>query len=173
MFINLIRIIVSVLFVLSGFVKLVDPIGFSYKLQEYAAPDVLNLPFLATMSLIFAIFLVILEIVFGMMLLLGYKTTFTVWSLLVLIVFFTFLTFLFGLFQQSDRLRMFWRCAAAHTLAILYQRCHLVDFDTDFVDKQETCQPDFFFQYKFFHQFCGRFSFTLDCLFRAYASAND
>lgn len=98
--VNLVRVFVSVLFVLSGFVKLVDPIGFSYKLQEYAASDVLNLPFLASMSLIFAIFLVILEIVFGVMLLLGYKTTFTVWSLLVLIVFFTFLTFYSAYFNK-------------------------------------------------------------------------
>lgn len=98
--VNLVRVFVSVLFVLSGFVKLVDPIGFSYKLQEYAASDVLNLPFLASMSLIFAIFLVILEIVFGVMLLLGFKTTFTVWSLLVLIVFFTFLTFYSAYFNK-------------------------------------------------------------------------
>jgi uncharacterized membrane protein YphA (DoxX/SURF4 family) len=79
---------------------LVDPIGFSYKLQEYAAPDVLNLPFLASMALVFAIFLVVLEIVFGLMLLLGYKTTFTVWSLFALIVFFTFLTFYSAYFNK-------------------------------------------------------------------------
>lgn len=98
--INLVRIFVSVLFILSGFVKLVDPIGFSYKLQEYAAPDVLNLPFLASMALVFAILLVILEIVLGVMLLLGYKTTLTVWSLLILIVFFTFLTFYSAYFNK-------------------------------------------------------------------------
>ncbi len=100
MTISLIRIFVSALFILSGFVKLVDPIGFSYKLQEYAAPDVLNLPFLASMALVFAILLVILEIVFGVMLLLGHKTTFTVWSLLALIVFFTFLTFYSAYFNK-------------------------------------------------------------------------
>ena len=40
------RIFVGVLFIISGFIKLNDPLGFSYKLQEYFSPDVLNIPFL-------------------------------------------------------------------------------------------------------------------------------
>ena len=39
------RIFVGILFVISGFIKLNDPLGFSYKLQEYFSADVLNLPF--------------------------------------------------------------------------------------------------------------------------------
>ena len=39
------RIFVGVLFIISGFIKLNDPLGFSYKLQEYFGADVLNLHF--------------------------------------------------------------------------------------------------------------------------------
>ena len=38
------RILVGVLFIFSGFIKLNDPLGFSYKLQEYFSPGVLDIP---------------------------------------------------------------------------------------------------------------------------------
>ena len=87
------RILVGALFIFSGFIKLNDPLGFSYKLQEYFTPDVLNLPFLEPYALVIAVFVVIYEVVLGVFLLIGYKPKFTVWSLLLMIVFFTFLTF--------------------------------------------------------------------------------
>lgn len=87
------RIFVGVLFIISGLIKLNDPIGFSYKLAEYFGEPVFNLPFLVPFSLAIALFLVTLEVVLGVMLLIGYKSRFTVNSLLVLIVLFTFLTF--------------------------------------------------------------------------------
>ncbi|WP_163398829.1 BT_3928 family protein [Flavobacterium fluviatile] len=87
------RIFVGVLFIISGLIKLNDPVGFSYKLTEYFSEPVFNMPFLSPFALGLAIFLVILEVVLGVMLLVGYKTKTTIWSLLVLIVFFTFLTF--------------------------------------------------------------------------------
>ena len=40
------RIFVGVLFIISGLIKLNDPVGFSFKLQDYFAPEVLNLEFL-------------------------------------------------------------------------------------------------------------------------------
>ncbi|MEC5166964.1 putative membrane protein YphA (DoxX/SURF4 family) [Flavobacterium sp. PL11] len=87
------RIFVGILFIISGLIKLNDPIGFSYKLAEYFSEPVFNMPFFVPLSLALAVFLVILEVVLGVMLLIGYKTKFTVWSLLLLIVMFTFLTF--------------------------------------------------------------------------------
>ena len=65
----------------------------SYKLQEYFSPDVLNIPAFEPYALMIAIIMVVLEVVLGVFLLIGYKRKFTVWSLFVLIVFFTFLTF--------------------------------------------------------------------------------
>ena len=87
------RIIVGILFLISGLIKLNDPVGFSYKLAEYFSEPVFNMPFFVPFALGIALFLVILEVVLGIMLLIGYKTKFTIWSLLILIVLFTFLTF--------------------------------------------------------------------------------
>lgn len=87
------RIIVGLLFIISGLIKLNDPVGFSYKLAEYFGEPVFNMPALVPFSLAIAFFLVILEVVLCVMLLIGYKSKFTVWSLLLLIVMFTFLTF--------------------------------------------------------------------------------
>ncbi|MFV5696196.1 BT_3928 family protein [Flavobacterium sp. LB3P122] len=87
------RIFVGILFIISGLIKLNDPIGFSYKLAEYFGEPVFNMPFLVPFALAIALFLVILEVVLGVMLLIGYKSKFTINSLLLLIVFFTFLTF--------------------------------------------------------------------------------
>lgn len=87
------RIFVGVLFIISGLIKLNDPVGFSYKLAEYFSEPVFNMPFLEPLALGLAIFLVIIEVVLGVMLLVGYKTKTTILALLLLIVFFTFLTF--------------------------------------------------------------------------------
>lgn len=87
------RLFVGVLFIISGLIKLNDPLGFSYKLEEYFSEPVFNIPFFIPFSLAIALFLVILEVVLGVMLLIGYKVKYTVWSLLILIVKFSFLTF--------------------------------------------------------------------------------
>ena len=86
------RIIVGGLFIFSGFVKLVDPIGSQYKFEEYFSEGVLNLEFLIPYALPFAIFLIIAEIVLGVALLVGWKRKFTVNSLKLIILFFLFLT---------------------------------------------------------------------------------
>ena len=87
------RIIVGVIFIISGFVKNVDPIGLSFKLEEYFSPTVLNIPFLEGLSLPLATFFSLFEIVLGVLLLLGVWKRFTTIALLLTIIFFTFLTF--------------------------------------------------------------------------------
>jgi len=89
---QIIRILVGITFVFSGFVKLVDPIGSMYKFQEYFGADVLNLTFLDPYALEFSIVLIIAELMLGVMLLVGYKSKFTTYSLLLLISVFLFLT---------------------------------------------------------------------------------
>jgi len=87
------RLLVGILFIISGLIKLNDPLGFSYKRQEYLSSDVLNMPFLEPYPLGISIFVVVFEVVLGVFLLIGYKPKYTIWSLLGMIVFFTFLTF--------------------------------------------------------------------------------
>ncbi len=94
------RILVGGLFIFSGLIKLNDPMGFSFKLEDYFAPDVLNLGFLVTYALGIAIFVVIYEVLLGLMVIIGYARKFTVWSLLLMIVFFTFLTFYSAYFNK-------------------------------------------------------------------------
>jgi uncharacterized membrane protein YphA (DoxX/SURF4 family)/peroxiredoxin len=94
------RIFVGILFIISGFVKLNDPIGFSFKLQEYFGAEVLNLEFLVPFALVIAIALVIIEMVLGIMLIIGYLPRFTLWSLLLMTLMFTFLTFYSAYFHK-------------------------------------------------------------------------
>ncbi|OZV67928.1 BT_3928 family protein [Winogradskyella aurantia] len=98
--VQLSRVFVGILFIISGFIKLNDPLGFSYKLVEYFGADVLNLEFLIPYALGISVFVVVLEVVLGVFLLIGYKIKFTIWSLLAMIVFFTFLTFYSAYFDK-------------------------------------------------------------------------
>ena len=59
------RVIVGVLFIFSGAVKLVDPIGSQYKFEEYFSEGVLGLEFLIPFALYFSVFLIVLEIFFS------------------------------------------------------------------------------------------------------------
>lgn len=94
------RLFVGILFIISGLIKLNDPLGFSYKLQEYFSVDVLNMPFLEPYALMISVLVVVYEVVLGVFLLIGYKPKFTVWNLLGMIVFFTFLTFYSAYFDK-------------------------------------------------------------------------
>jgi len=94
------RFIVGIVFIISGFVKAVDPIGFGYKLEEYFAPDVFNISFLHDLALPQATFFSIFEVMLGVFLLLGIFRKFTSRALLLLIVFFTFLTFYSAYFNK-------------------------------------------------------------------------
>lgn len=98
--VQLSRIVVGVLFIVSGLIKLNDPLGFSFKLEEYFSPAVLDLPFLEPYALAIALFVVILEVILGVTLLLGYQIRLTLWTLLGTILFFTFLTFYSAYFNK-------------------------------------------------------------------------
>src|SRR5690606_24275235 len=91
------RLFVGFLFVFSGLIKANDPIGFSYKLQEYF--EVFHIAFLNNYAVAFAIVLCSLEIVFGILLLFGLYSKKVALGLLLLIVFFTFLTFYSAFFN--------------------------------------------------------------------------
>ncbi|MBL4746878.1 MAG: DoxX family protein [Flavobacteriaceae bacterium] len=90
--VSIARILVGITFLFSGFVKLIDPLGSAYKFQEYFSPEVLNLEFLSPYALPFSIFLIIIEIMLGVMILIGFKSKLTAWGLLVIMLVFLFLT---------------------------------------------------------------------------------
>lgn len=92
------RIIVGVLFVFSGLVKAIDPLGLTYKMQEffevwgregYITP-LMN--WMYNRSFVFSIIMITLEVVLGVALLTGFYKKLTLRMLLGLMIFFTFLT---------------------------------------------------------------------------------
>jgi hypothetical protein len=89
-FLKTLRWIVGILFIFSGLIKANDPLGLSYKMQEFF--EVWGLAFLDDYTLGFSLFMNTLEIVAGIALLIKYPYKQTLWLLLGLIVFFTFLT---------------------------------------------------------------------------------
>lgn len=100
--VRIVQILVSVLFLISGLVKANDPLGLSYKMQEFfelwtsgftkdsMIANALN--FLHHSSLVLSIAMITLEVLAGVALLIGWKKKFVLWLLLLLIIFFTFLT---------------------------------------------------------------------------------
>ena len=91
------RILVGLLFIFSGLIKINDPLGFSYKLEEYF--EVFHITFLNGLELSIAIILCTLEIILGFALLIGYRAVAIAWGLLLLIIFFGFLTFYSAYFK--------------------------------------------------------------------------
>lgn len=89
-FLKILRWTVGLLFIFSGLIKANDPLGLSYKMQEFF--DVWGVQFLNDYTLGFALVMNTLEIVAGIALLIQFPYKQTLWLLLGLIVFFSFLT---------------------------------------------------------------------------------
>ena len=97
---------VGVWFVFSGLVKAVDPIGTAYKMEDYFAAfevtfDGLNnmfkglapvFPWLGEHAIAFSITMIVLEIVLGVALIIGWRKKLTAWLFLLLMIVFTVLT---------------------------------------------------------------------------------
>src|SRR6185437_1575572 len=88
--ISFVRGLVGLLFIFSGLVKANDPLGLSYKMQEFF--DVWNFHWLDSLTLAFSVLMIIFEIVAGVAVLLGWRMKLFSWLLLLLTIFFTFLT---------------------------------------------------------------------------------
>ena len=79
------RILLGITFVFSGFVKAVDPIGFVYKIEDYLISFQLTL--FIPLALTFAIALILLEFLLGVLILLGlYRKTATSFAVLLMAV---------------------------------------------------------------------------------------
>jgi hypothetical protein len=86
----LIRIVVGVLFIFSGVVKANDPLGLSYKMNEFF--EVWHTYWAMPYSLSMSVMMIAFEIIAGVAVLLGYAQKVFSVLLLLLITFFTFLT---------------------------------------------------------------------------------
>jgi len=137
------RILVGVTFVFSGFVKLVDPVGSMYKFQEYFGADVLNLTFLDPYALEFSIFLIIAELMLGVMLLVGYKSKLTSYSLLTLISVFLFLTWYSAYYNKVTDCGCFGDAVKLSTWQTFYKNVILIFMILWLVLKYKQIKPLF------------------------------
>ena len=84
------------LFIFSGFVKGIDPLGTSYKMKDYfdAFSQFTGFSFewLANMSTFFAVSMIVIEIVLGIALIIGFKKKITLGISAAMMIFFTVLT---------------------------------------------------------------------------------
>ncbi|MBI4946854.1 MAG: DoxX family protein [Bacteroidetes bacterium] len=96
--IQLFRIAVGLLFIFSGLIKANDPLGFSYKLDEYF--EVFGTEWMKPLSLSISIFMCALEMLLGFMLLIGSRIKLTLWLLLLMILFFASLNFYSGYYDK-------------------------------------------------------------------------
>ncbi len=89
-FLWLLRIVVGVLFIFSGLIKANDPLGLSYKMNEFF--DVWGMASMSQYSLGLSVTMIAFEVIAGVAVLLGYAYRVFSFLLLLLITFFTFLT---------------------------------------------------------------------------------
>ncbi|SKA13263.1 BT_3928 family protein [Sediminibacterium ginsengisoli] len=87
---TIIRWFVGLLFIFSGLIKANDPLGLSYKMQEFF--EVWGWHALNDYTLALSIGMNVLEVVAGVAVIVGWRMKVVSWFLLVLILFFTFLT---------------------------------------------------------------------------------
>lgn len=102
---NVSRVLVGGLFIVSGLVKANDPLGFSYKLEEYFEDGALayrikemfgapgfSMEWLIDFALFLSVVICIAEIVLGVLIIIGGKVKLVSYLMMIMMVFFTFLT---------------------------------------------------------------------------------
>ena len=94
---NIFRIIVGLVFIFSGFVKGVDPLGTVYRMDDYFI--VFGTDWAIPFALYLTIFLCTLEFILGISLLFNLWIRVSAWPLLLLMIFFTILTFFDAVFN--------------------------------------------------------------------------
>ena len=97
--VNISRAIVGILFIFSGLVKAMDPLGLAYKTQEFfeawgdgggVMGAVMNS--LRDFALGFSVVMIAIEVLAGVALLIGWRKNIVVWVLFYMTLFYTFLT---------------------------------------------------------------------------------
>ena len=91
------RILLGIIFVFSGFVKVVDPLGSAYKFIDYFVA--FRLEFLEPEAFPLAIFLIAAEFIIGISLLTGIKIEIGAWGVMFFMLIFTPLTLVLAIFN--------------------------------------------------------------------------
>jgi uncharacterized membrane protein YphA (DoxX/SURF4 family) len=91
------RVFFGIVFIFSGFVKAIDPLGSTYKFQDYFLA--FGMDWLFPLALPLAIVLSGLEFLIGMAVLLGIKMRYSAWGGLIFMLFFTPLTLYIAIYE--------------------------------------------------------------------------
>jgi len=86
----IIRLVVGILFIFSGLIKANDPLGLSYKMQEFF--EAWHMVYLNVYALPLALIMNVFEVLAGVAIIIGWRIRLFSWLLLLLIIFFAFLT---------------------------------------------------------------------------------
>ena len=86
----IVRWVVGILFIFSGLIKANDPLGLSYKMQEFF--DAWHTTYFNDYALPLALVMNVFEVLAGVAIIVGWRIKLFSWLLLLLIIFFTFLT---------------------------------------------------------------------------------
>ncbi len=116
--ISISRLITGAVFVFSGFVKAVDPLGSTYKFTDYFVA--FHIQFLEPIALALAVILASIEFLIGISMLIGYRYRIASWGLLIFMVLFHSTYFYSCTYKSRIRLRMFRRCHNFNQLANIY-----------------------------------------------------
>ena len=141
---SIMRILIGALFIFSGTVKGIDPLGTQFRIEDYLYAY--NLPALTAMALFLSIFLNLVEFITGIMLIFNIKMKFTGILTMLMMLFFTFTTLYdalyspvpdcgcFGDFIKLSNWQTFYKNLVinAFVLVIFFRR---KDFENKFVDE--------------------------------------
>ena len=94
---NISQFIVGIVFIFSGFVKAIDPLGSTYKFIDYF--EAFGMDFFNSIAFPLAIILSSLEFVIGFSLIFSTKKRLTAWLLILFMGFFTILTFILAIYN--------------------------------------------------------------------------
>src|SRR6185436_13662539 len=97
--VRIVQFLLGALFIFSGFVKAVDPLGTSYKMHDYFSAFMGDWPkfnwlwnFMSDTSTTWAVIMLVFELVLGLAIIIGWRPKLTLWLTFLLMLFFTFLT---------------------------------------------------------------------------------
>lgn len=94
---NISRFIVGIVFIFSGFVKAIDPLGYTYKIVDYF--EAFNMDFFSVLAFPLAVLFSTFEFVIGFSLIVATRKKHTAWLLMLFMVFFTILTLILAIFN--------------------------------------------------------------------------
>jgi len=90
----------GIILIISGMIKLNDPLGFAYKLEEYYSADVLDIPSLIKYAGINGFIVSLIEVILGAGIIVGRYIKQTLILSILMFVFFGFLTFYSAYFNK-------------------------------------------------------------------------